>query len=335
MKSAQIAYLCTACDLGVPLGTPRAVPGGSLHETWRLDTTQGTYAVKQLNPALLGQPGMTDLYQQTERIAAKIAAHGLPAVTAIDRQGEVLQRYEDDVFLVSRWMDGEALLPDDITLERLQQVGAMLARLHALPLPQAELPPLNWKPFSDDDWDMLTIHAADLGVPWAYQVRAMMPRLVEWGKWYEEASEHLNYTLVVSHRNLDPENVLWRGEDGFSIVDWESAGLINPVVDLVETALIWSGLTTGAPSAERFAALMQGYVQAGGMVQETGRNALRGCLGIWLGWLLFTMYRSLGIAVASDEERQHAIKQTPHVLAIVRMLAGHLELWAEWVDKWL
>jgi Ser/Thr protein kinase RdoA (MazF antagonist) len=335
MKSAQVTYLCTACDLGVPLGTPLAVPGGSLHKIWRLDTTQGTYAVKQLNPALLGQPGMTDLYQQTERIAARIAAHGLPAVPAIERQGEFLQRYDDDLFLVSHWTDGETLLLDDITPEQLQRVGAMLARLHALPLPQAELSPLIWKPFSDDDWDMLTIHAADLGVPWAYQVRAMMSRLIEWGKWYEQASEHLNYTLVVSHRNLDPENVLWRGEDAFSIVDWESAGLINPAVDLVGTALVWSGLTAGSSVEERFAAFMQGYVQAGGSVQETGRNALRGCLGIWLGWLLFTMYRSLGIAVASEEERQDAIKQTPRVLAIVRGLAGNIELWSDWVEKWL
>jgi Phosphotransferase enzyme family len=163
----------------------------------------------------------------------------------------------------------------------------------------------------------------------------MLPRLIEWGQWYEEASQSLNYTLVVSHRNLDPKNIIWQDDHAFSIIDWESAGLINPVVEVVGTALFWSGLTEGKPVEERFAAFMQGYVQAGGLVHETGRNALRGCLGVWLGWLFFDMSRSLGIAVSSDEERQDSIKQTPRTLAIVRFLAANVETWAEWVDKWL
>jgi aminoglycoside phosphotransferase (APT) family kinase protein len=335
MRSSQVAHLCTVCDLGTPLGVPQAVPGGFLHNMWRLHTTRGTYAVKQLNPALIRQPDMYDFYRLKERIAAAMAENGIPAVAALPCQGDFLQRCEDDVFLVSCWMNGEPLLLKDITSEHVRQVGVMLARMHVLQLPQTELTPLIWKPFSDDDWDMLTIHAADMGVPWAYQVRAGLPRLIEWSRWYEEAGHVLSATLVVSHCNLDPMDVIWKDAQAFSIVDWEAAGLINPMVELVATALRWSGFPEGKPLEEHFAAFIQGYVQAGGTVQETGRTALHGCIGIWLGWLLFNMSRSLGIAVSNDEERQFAIKQTLQTLTIVRSLAENVETWADWVDTWL
>jgi Ser/Thr protein kinase RdoA (MazF antagonist) len=311
------------------------MPGGLLHAIWRLHTTRGIYAVKQLNAALMRQPDIYDFYRLTERIAATMAKQGIPAVAALSCQDDFLQRYEDDVFLVSQWMNGEPLPLADITPVHTHQVGAMLARMHALQLPQTELTPLVWKPFSDDDWDMLTIHAADMGVSWAYQVRAVLPRLIEWSRWYEEAGQLLSCTLVVSHCNLDPMNVIWQNAHAFSIIDWESAGLINPTVELVGTALCWSGFTEGKPLKERFAAFIQGYVQAGGIVQETGRTVLRGCIGIWLGWLFFNMSRSLGIAVSNDEERQFAIKQTLQALAIVRSLAENVETWADWVDEWL
>lgn len=333
MRSSQVAHLCTACNLGTPLGVPQAVPGGSLHTMWRLQTTQGTYAVKQLNAALMRQTDMDDFYRLTERIAATMAENGIPAVVALSCQGDILQRCEDDVFLVFRWMDGEPLSLIAITPERAHQVGAVLARMHILQAPQVGLIPLQWKPFSDDDWDMLTIHAADMGISWAYQLRAVLPRLIEWSKWYEEAGKLLNRTLVVSHCNLDPMNVIWQDAHAFSIIDWESAGLINPAVELAGTALCWSGFTEGKPVEERFTAFIQGYIQAGGVVQETGHNALRGCIGIWLGWLLFNMSRSLGIAVSNDEERQFAIKQTLQTLAIVRSLAENVDAWAGWVDE--
>jgi Ser/Thr protein kinase RdoA (MazF antagonist) len=281
------------------------------------------------------QPAIDDFYRRTERIATAMVENGIPAVAAFSCQGDFLQRYEDEVFLVSQWARGEPLLVAAITPEHARQVGVILARMHLLQLPQTELPPLLWKPFSDDDWDMLTIHAADLGISWAYQVRAVLPRLIEWSRWYEEAGHVLSSTLVVSHCNLDPMNVLWQDTHTFSIVDWESAGLINPMVELTGTALRWSGLTEGKPSKERFAACMQGYVQAGGSVQGTGRTVLGGCVGIWLGWLLFNMSRSLGIAVSNDEERQVAIQQTLQTLAIVRSLPANLETWATWFDAWL
>ena len=49
----------------------------------------------------------------------------------------------------------------------------------------------------------------------------------------------LSTTTVISHRDLDPKNVMWNYNKPV-LIDWESAGYINPMQDLIETAIYWS-----------------------------------------------------------------------------------------------
>jgi hypothetical protein len=55
-------------------------------------------------------------------------------------------------------------------------------------------------------------------------------------------------------------------------------------------------------------------------------------MGIWLGWLLFNMRRSLGESVVSEEERKLGIQETTNTLATLRTMAVHAEEWAARVD---
>ncbi|MBV9710990.1 MAG: hypothetical protein JO011_08765, partial [Ktedonobacteraceae bacterium] len=65
-----------------------------------------------------------------------------------------------------------------------------------------------------------------------------------------------------------------------------------------------------------------------------GIDTLYGVLGIWLGWLLFNMRRSLGEATLDEEEQQLSIRETPLALARLRTLAHYAEQWANWIDRW-
>ncbi|HLZ56660.1 MAG TPA: hypothetical protein VKR06_06905, partial [Ktedonosporobacter sp.] len=56
--------------------------------------------------------------------------------------------------------------------------------------------------------------------------------------------------------------------------------------------------------------------------------------GIRLGWLLFTMRRSLGESTAREEERMLGIRETTHTLTVLRALGTHVETWATWLEKW-
>ena len=334
MNTSQFARLCACYRLGELVGEPQEVAGGLLHQMWRLATTDGVFAVKQLNPAVMGRQGIRDAYRLTEQIATAMAAHGIPAVASLHCQGDPLLEIDEITVIVYRWIDGEILPVGPVEPELARLMGKLLGRMHTLRLQLPALQPPIWEPFLDDEWDMLTYHAADRSLPWAYQIRAALPKLSEWSRASEEAGKRLNETLVVSHRDLDQKNVLWQDTSSPMLIDWEAAGLINPTMELVGVALNWSGQTVGPPREDIFHAVFEGYIDAGGTVQAEGRDALHGCMDTWLGWLLFNMHRSFGEATSTEEERLLGIRETAQTLTILRSLAANVETWANWVDQW-
>ena len=334
MNVAQVELLCSMYGLGNPLKELQAVSGGFLHHVWRLDTTQGTYAIKQLNPAIMQRSHMHNSYRLSERIAVAMMTHGVPVVAALNANADPLQEIEGRTVMVYRWIEGETLSAEPVEPERAGQIGALLGRMHALNLQFPEVAQLEWKHFCDDDWDMLTVHAYDGGIPWATPVRSIMHRLIEWSRLSEQAGENLSHTYVVSHRDLGQKNVIWRDEHTPWLIDWEAAGLTNPTMELVSVALDWSGLATGVLREDTFASVMESYVDDGGTVRDVGVDALYGVMGIWLGWLLFNMRRSLGESIMDEEERQLGIQEVPLALARLRTLAHYAEQWASWIDRW-
>ncbi len=336
MDTAQTARLCTLFKLGEPLHEPQAVQGGMLHRLWRLNTTQGIFAVKQLNPAIMRKAGIRDAYRLTERIAEAMSVRGVPAAVARKGEGDggTVQEIGDATFIVYNWIEGETLSTKAVEPERTRLIGTILARMHSLQqhLPGLELP--DREPFSEDEWDMLTFQAADRDIPWAQQVRNALPLLVEWSKLNADANKILRRTSVISHRDLDQKNVLWRDATSPIVIDWEAAGLANPTRDVVGVALSWSGQTVQPPREESFNALLEGYVTAGGVIHDPGIITIHGVIGTWLGWLLFNMHRSLGESVSSEEERLFGVRETTSTLSILRALATNAEIWAGWVDKW-
>lgn len=333
MNRTQAARLYALCDLGEPLMEPQEVAGGLLHRIWRLTTTRGSFAAKQLNPAIMRKPGIQQEYRVSESIARAMAEHDIPAIAALHSANGPLQEIDDQFLLVYPWIDGETLSSASVEPQRATQMGAILAHMHALSLDLPEVAPLEWKHFHSDDWDILTFQASELGLPWAYTVRAALPMLLQWTQRYQDAGEKLMQRLVVSHRDLDQKNVIWQTATDPKIIDWEAVGLINPTMELAGVALSWSGLATGAPGKEIFRTLIDAYVQAGGTIQDTGLDALHGLLGTWLGWLLFNMRRSLGESIASEDERQLGMRETVSTLAILRSLTRHTETWATWLDE--
>ena len=338
MDTAQTAYLCTIFRLGEPIHTAQAVQGGMLHRLWRLHTTRGVFAIKQLNPMFMRRAGIRDAYRVTERIAEAMAVRGVPAAVALKGEGEggTVQEIGNATYIVYDWVEGKTLSTHAVEPERTRLIGTILARMHGLSqqdFPELEQP--DEELFSEDEWDMLTFQASDRDIPWTQQVRMALPLLVEWSKLATEASKILSRTSVISHRDLDQKNVIWRDVVSPVVIDWEAAGLTNPSMDVVGAALYWSGQNVQPPREESFHALLEGYVTSGGIIHDPGIVALHGVIGNWLGWLLFNMHRSLGESVNSKEERLLGVRETTRTLSTLRALATNAETWAQWVDRWM
>ncbi len=334
MDTSHVAHICRTLALGQPVTEPQPVTGGLLHAIWRLTTTQGTFAVKVLNPAILRKPGIHEGYRLSEQISASLAASGIPAISALPgKDGNPLLPVAGSMVLVYPWIEGEVLSSAPQPPERASQIGRILGKIHTTHLEIPALEPPGWNHFSADEWDMLTFQAVDQALPWTYPVRALLNRLSEWSGWYDQAAERLSQHLVVSHRDLDQKNVIWQDATSPYLIDWEAVGLINPTMELAAVALSWSGQNVGIPHKATFSALVTAYYESGGTLTATGLDAVHGVMGTWLSWLLFNMRRSLGESISSEEERQIGIRETTATLAILRNLAQHAETSAAWLEE--
>lgn len=332
MNASQVAHLCALYDFGDSVGEPQEMTGGFVHRVWRLTTTRGSYAIKQLNSIISQYPNIYDIYRTSERIATVMRHAGVPAIAAMKGcDNDTLHVIEDAAFQVYEWVDGTRLSSHAVEPERVRLIGSILAKMHNQQVPETGLAPPDLEPFTEDDWDMLTFQAADRGLNWAQRVRTALPRIIEWSAWVDQVEETLEKTLVVSHRDLDQKNVLWRDEQHPAIIDWEAAGLVNPTMEVVGAAFSWSGLVRGMPDEGSFTALLEGYISSGGIIRDTGLTAIYGVMGNWLDWLHFNILRSFALP---ENERQLGESETLQTLTLLYALANNAEKWATWVDQY-
>lgn len=336
MDQEQTHTVCEAFALGTPIGEPQGVPGGLLHHMWRMETESGIYAVKEISSAYLHRPESAEIITTTERIAAAMAHAGIPAIPALSPSmsaASPLLPAGDASFLVYPWVEGQTLPLGAVDVSAAQTIGALLGRIHRVQMSGDiwQTRPIEIHAFQDDSWVLLARRGAALELPWAAALREATLRLAVWNARYRRSAGALLRTAVVSHRDLDQKNVLWRGPDNPALVDWESAGAINPAVELAGVALDWSGIGIGEPVPDVFRAVVAGYRSTGAAFTTDPRDALYAQLAHWMAWLKFNLYRSLGEIPTETLERDIGTHEAINTLAALERLASGVDLYASWL----
>ncbi|QSO49218.1 aminoglycoside phosphotransferase family protein [Alicyclobacillus mengziensis] len=300
--------------IGVPKTPPRPVTGGLLHRMWRVDTEQGTYAVKVLNPEIMGRREAKHNYRVSERVAQAAYKKGVHAVPARMVGNEPWIEVSGSHFMVFDWIEGRTLLAGECTVSHARTIGDVLYGIHALHInvDGLELPTGEEVPI--ETWRGHIKRAKQRGVCWGVPWEYLLDEVVCWSRLYGEAVRNLSEQVVVSHRDLDSKNVIWSDEDVPYLIDWESTGYINPTVELVEVALNWSRLADGAADKKRFQAVITAYVHAGGVPRDEVSDAVHATLGGTLAWLEYNMRRSLDDEVFGTEERGLGTREVRHTI---------------------
>jgi aminoglycoside phosphotransferase (APT) family kinase protein len=163
-----------------------------------------------------GQPGELAPIMTEVRALQLAAEVGIPAplVLAYD-DGSAAQA---PLILMER-VPGSSMIPIEPEAARLAALGAMAARLHAVPLePSADLP-VRRQPIADVDFAQLR--------------REQEPReLLERGEAVLAATGPTADRRVFVHGDLWGGNTLWAGGQLTALLDWDSAGTGDPGVDL-------------------------------------------------------------------------------------------------------
>lgn len=325
----QFEKLCSVLQLGKLVAEPEAISGGLLHRMYAIETTQGRYAVKALNPQIMLRPMVMQHLINSEQIANN-ASKNISAVTAKIFNGTSVQEIDRQFYLVFDWVDGGSLKQNEINAVNCEKIGATLASIHMTDFSKLGID----NEFSGDvpviDWNYYLNKGQENKTSWVNLMLEMKEKLYELCAQANESARLLASDMVISHRDLDSKNVMWNQGDPI-IIDWESAGYVNPMKELIETAVYWSEDEKGDIDKVRFKAFIDGYKKKYGALQADWKAVLAsGFLGK-LEWLEYSLKRSLRIECSDEEEQRLGTSQvTGTINAINRYAAMIPEL-----EKWL
>jgi len=311
----QFDLLCKSLQLGELIGRPIPLTGGHLHRMFAMQTQSGKFAVKALNPQVMQRPPAKTDVLNGERVASIAAAHGI----ATPRAKELTQ-VQGQYYLVFEWIDGAPRYHEEIEVKHCKIMGELLAKLHGIDFSSVAF---DAEPPADEliDWS-----------PYAEVLRDDMPDIMRWNERLLVAQQHLPHSVVVSHRDLEPKNVMWQA-DRPVVIDWEAAGLVHPLCDLVETALAWARDAHHVLSAAKFRAFVKAYHQHAPLVCNDWQPVLNIGFGNPLGWLAYNCKRALGIECADQAEQDLGAQQVTETIALLRRYAADTAIIAQWLTE--
>lgn len=232
------------------------VARGKQGDVWRLDTSDGRWAVKvPFEPVGVQEVQASTAFQE----AARAAGVPTPQVRrTVD--GRVFASVGGSQVRLYEWVD---LLPPDPLLDPAL-VGEVVAQLHAVPAPVAEGGQSAWhtEPVGAARWDDLVDRLRAAGAPFAERLADLRDELVALESWLEPPE-----VVRTCHRDLWADNVLPTASGGVCVIDWEDSGPADPSHELA-CVLFEFGRTDHG----RARALLGAYRAAGGPARVRRRG---------------------------------------------------------------
>jgi len=252
------------------------VHGGFANRMYRLDTDQGSFAVKELN---LLDRRWTYRAEDVFRFERAAFDAGIPMPEPISASQHTL---------VHRWVEGERLPEAPVSPAYAFEIGQILARLHALDVAwshgAAEEP-------TSRDWPQLAERAAATRQPWAADLAARVETFLAIADFVDTCTRP--GPVVLTHGDIQPWNLLAR-EGRPVVLDWELSGMLDLSGELGSTALSLAkgpGFDDLEPAI--FRSVLDGYVAGGGALPPSGPSWFVFLVGGWLGHTRWNILRCL------------------------------------------
>jgi thiamine kinase-like enzyme len=223
------------------------VARGKQGHVWRLDTADGSWAVKvPFHRTSEEEVRLATVFQEAAY------ACGVPAPEVRrTADGRVIADIGGRQARVYGWVD---VLPSDPRLDPTR-VGAVVAAIHRTSvIDSSTVDPWYHEPIGADRWDQLIGKLFDAGAPFADKLARLRDELVALETWIEPPE-----VLRTCHRDLWADNVLPTADGGLCIIDWENSGPADPTHELGCVLFEFARSDSG-----RVRALTDAYREAGG-----------------------------------------------------------------------
>lgn len=281
------------------------ITGGLMHSMYKVTLDECSLAVKVLNPEVMKRPCAYTNITKAEKFGITMAKD-LPAVTAILDGENVIRTHEGKFYIIYPWHEGTSIFPPDIERKHCEVMGEQLGKLHQFANKDHDLPAFSMAaPFP---WTDYLKAGKDSNAPWTELLERHIALLEEWNQAVLHASEKLHCDQIISHRDLDPKNVMWH-EGSPLLIDWEASGYVHPHKELLEMLTYWASDGQGGINADYVSAMVHAYEQHApledvdwSLIQASGYEGM-------LGWLNYSFKRSLGLEASDQEEMDLGCKE--------------------------
>lgn len=291
--------------LGMLRGTLQQVFGGLLHKMFKVKTSSGVYAVKTLNPIIMKREKAISNTIFSEKVAKVAYRNSIPVVVAHEKDG-CIHEIDGSYFMVFDWVDAKSLMQEETTLYHCKAIGNILAQIHCVDFSELADDVISTPESFKVDWQQY----CGLGIDISKEIGKYLTKLEKWTSLVNQSVIKICTNQVISHRDMDCKNVLWDKNGTPFVIDWESAGYINPLVELIDVALAWSGMSIDNPNLDKFKAVVSSYLESGGTIADDITTVLGyGYIGK-LEWLEYSIKRAMGIESSDEEEQQLGVEQT-------------------------
>lgn len=320
MISVEMNRLIEYLKFGTVVKEMEQITGGLLHKMYHVSTDKGEYAVKVLNPEIMKRPVALQNTVNSEKIAAAFKSM-IPVVAALEINGKQVHELNGAYYMIFDWMEGASIFPPMITSKNCYAIGDVLGKMHHENLaidgvmPEEDGAPM----FTWDKYQELLQGYENEA--WAIRYQSAVSDIKLWNQAACDAGEELAKTLVISHRDLDPKNVMWN-DTAPLIIDWEAAGYVNPYQEFLEVVNYWADDGKGGLLKEHFDALLDAYTQHVKLENVDWDAVFAGSQMGMLGWLEYNVKRALGIEAAAEDEVQMGKEQ---VIGTIKALYAYQE----------
>jgi Ser/Thr protein kinase RdoA (MazF antagonist) len=240
---------------GVARLSDQPVARGRQGEVWRLDTSDGSWAVK----VPFHESSEDEVRDST---AFQEAAHDAGVPTPRVRrttEGHVFATLNGNPVRLYEWVDLRG--PDPGIDPAL--VGRAVAAIHRAGGPDAPpVDPWHHEPVGADRWDQLVDLLRQAEAPFAGRLADLRDELVALESWIERPQ-----TLRTCHRDLWADNVLLTADGGVCVIDWENSGPADQDQELGCVLFEFARTDQG-----RARALVEAYRDAGGPAKVSRRE---------------------------------------------------------------
>jgi homoserine kinase type II len=250
-----------------PARESRFLPAGLMNRNWRLETAEGSFALKELFDIDAPQA------RRNLAVLASLAGTGLPIpVPVSDPDGDPVVEIEGRAFYLFPWVAGERITGLELTKNQIEDLGALLGRLHSqldepsVGLPSGEPGPSKARSASEADGQADRFEAIIAGRPHTDAFDEQAAELLRSRRVLLDAHGDSRPSTTRPdvptgwiHGDFHSTNLLWSDGRVSAVLDWDRLRVQPYGEEVVRAALLHFKADEGHLDLQRVAAFIASY----------------------------------------------------------------------------